>query len=40
MNRRKAMKVAASVIIGGGAGLFALTHAFKPKLLNVMIGIL
>ncbi|HCY42187.1 MAG TPA: hypothetical protein DHV48_12670 [Prolixibacteraceae bacterium] len=30
MDRRNAMKTAAGVIIGGGAGLFTLTHAFKP----------
>lgn len=31
MDRRKAMKVAAGVIAGGGAGFFTLTNAFKPK---------
>jgi len=31
MDRRNAMKAAAGVIVGGGAGLFALTHAFKPE---------
>ncbi len=31
MKRRKAMKVAAGVIAGSGAGLFALTSAFKPE---------
>ncbi len=31
MNRRNVMKVAAGVVVGGGAGLFALTNAFKPK---------
>ncbi len=30
MDRRKAMKVAAGVIAGGGAGLFALSNGFKP----------
>ncbi len=29
MDRRKAIKVAAGVIVGGGASL--LTNAFKPK---------
>jgi Putative redox-active protein (C_GCAxxG_C_C) len=33
MNRRKAMKVAAGVIVGSGAGLYALTNAFKPEYL-------
>jgi hypothetical protein len=32
MDRRKAMKVAAGALVGGGAGLFALTTAFKPKI--------
>ena len=32
MNRRKAMKVAAGVVVGGGAGLLALTNAFKPEI--------
>lgn len=32
MDRRKAMKVAAGAVVGGGAGLFALTHAFKPEI--------
>jgi hypothetical protein len=32
MDRRKAMKVAAGAIVGGGAGLFTLTNAFKPKI--------
>lgn len=32
MDRRKAMKVAAGAIIGGGAGLLTLTNAFKPKI--------
>jgi hypothetical protein len=32
MNRRKAMKVAASAIAGSGAGLLTLTNAFKPKI--------
>jgi hypothetical protein len=31
MDRRKAMKVAAGALVGGGAGLFVLTNAFKPK---------
>ena len=31
MNRRKAMKVAAGVVVGGGAGLLTLTKAFNPK---------
>ena len=31
MDRRKAMKVAAGVVAGGGAGLLALTSAFKPE---------
>lgn len=33
MNRRKAMKVAAGVIVGGGAGLLTLTNAFKPEIM-------
>ena len=32
MNRRKAMKLAAGVVVGGGAGLYAFTNAFKPKI--------
>ncbi|MBN2636970.1 MAG: C-GCAxxG-C-C family protein [Prolixibacteraceae bacterium] len=32
MDRRKAMKVAAGAIVGGGAGLFTLANAFKPKI--------
>lgn len=32
MDRRKAMKVAAGVVAGGGAGLLALTNAFKPEI--------
>lgn len=32
MNRRKAMKVAAGVVVGGGAGLLILTNAFKPNI--------
>jgi hypothetical protein len=31
MDRRKAMKVAAGVVAGSGAGLFTLANAFKPK---------
>jgi hypothetical protein len=31
MDRRNAMKAVAGVIVGGGAGLFTLTHAFKPE---------
>ncbi len=31
MDRRKAMKMTAGVIAGGGAGLFTLSNAFKPK---------
>lgn len=33
MERRKAMKIAAGAIIGGGAGIFTLTNAFKPDLM-------
>lgn len=33
MNRRRAMKVAAGVIVGGGAGLLTLTNAFKPEII-------
>jgi len=33
MDRRKAMKITAGAIIGGGAGLYALTNAFKPEYL-------
>jgi len=32
MDRRKAMKVAAGAIVGGSAGLFTLTSAFKPEI--------
>ena len=31
MNRRKAMKIAAGAIIGGGAGILTLSNAFRPK---------
>lgn len=31
MDRRKAMKITAGVIAGGGAGLLTLSQAFKPK---------
>ena len=31
MNRRKAMKIAAGVIVGSGAGIITLSNAFKPK---------
>ncbi len=31
MDRRKAMKMAAGAVVGGGAGLFVLTQAFKPE---------
>ena len=31
MDRRKAMKVAAGVIAGGGVGIFTLSNTFKPK---------
>jgi hypothetical protein len=31
MDRRKAMKLAAGAVVGGGAGLFVLTQAFKPE---------
>lgn len=31
MDRRKAMKIAAGAIVGGGAGVFALSAAFKPE---------
>ncbi len=31
MNRRKAMKIAAGVVVGSGAGILTLTNAFKPK---------
>ena len=33
MDRRKAMKITAGAIIGGGAGIVALTNAFKPDYL-------
>jgi len=33
MNRRKAMTIAAGVVVGGGAGLLTLTNAFKPEIL-------
>jgi len=32
MDRRKAMKIAAGMVAGGGAGIFALSIAFKPEL--------
>ncbi len=31
MDRRKAMKIAAGTIIGGGAGILTLSNAFKPE---------
>jgi hypothetical protein len=31
MNRRKAIKIAAGAIIGGGAGILTLSNAFRPK---------
>ena len=31
MDRRKAMKITAGAIIGGGAGIITLTNAFKPE---------
>lgn len=31
MDRRKAMKITAGAIIGGGAGIVTLTNAFKPE---------
>lgn len=31
MDRRKAMKLTAGAIVGGGAGLLTLTNAFRPK---------
>lgn len=31
MDRRKAMKITAGAIIGGGAGILTLTNAFKPE---------
>ena len=31
MNRRKAMKIAAGALVGSGAGVFTLSHAFKPN---------
>ncbi len=31
MKRRKAMKIAAGAIVGGGAGIFTLSSAFKPE---------
>jgi len=33
MDRRKAMKITAGAIIGGGAGILALTNGFKPEYL-------
>ena len=33
MNRRKAMTIAAGVVVGGGAGLLTITNAFKPETL-------
>jgi hypothetical protein len=33
MDRRKAMKITAGAIIGGGAGIITLTNAFKPEYL-------
>ncbi len=34
MNRRKAMMIAAGAAVGGGAGLLALTQAFKPEIIT------
>jgi len=31
MNRRKAMKIAAGTVIGGGAGILTLSNAFRPE---------
>ena len=31
MDRRKAMKIAAGAIVGGGAGIIALSNGFKPE---------
>lgn len=31
MNRRNALKMAAGAVIGGGAGVWAMTNAFKPE---------
>jgi len=31
MDRRKAMKIAAGAIVGGGAGIIALSNTFKPE---------
>ena len=33
MNRRRAIKVAAGTLVAGGAGVFTLTTAFRPKVL-------
>ena len=35
MDRRKAMKITAGAIIGGGAGIVTLTNTFKPEFLPV-----